>query len=103
MTLTITTNGHYRELWSLAELNDPKIREEFDYIGTADEYGQRLFKYRGSWYDLQEFEPIRQYSQLRDANLADKWDAIQTQSAFSALLVKYGPGYESVAVGYTHW
>ena len=62
MTIEVTTNHHERELVSFYELPDAIAWREFDYVDLDDEHGlhtPRFFEYRGSWYDIYEFEWIR--------------------------------------------
>lgn len=77
----------------------------------------RFFEYRGSWYDLFDgFESVASNPYgtwapiwVRDAG----FNAWQTESAFSAVLVRYFEGEgdstrllddgDSVVIGYAHW
>jgi hypothetical protein len=83
----------------------------------ADEvYETRFFEYRGSWYDVQEFtrivvadtpQPGFAITVPADSPIA-KWQGCQTESAWSAVLVRYpeddyGVDTESIVVGYSHW
>lgn len=105
--VTIKSNGHARELRALYELPE-SAREQFDYVGPCDEssdeaWSQRFFKYRGAWYDVNEFE--RAHGEAFAA-----WDGWQAESAFSAVLIRYAlewdgstVDYGAVVVGYAHW
>lgn len=105
--ITIKTNGHARELKPFYAL-PANVQAEFDYMGAPDEsndehYSSRFFEYRGSWYDSNEFERA-----TGEAFAA--WDAWQTESYFSAVLIRYPlewdgttVDYDSVVVGYSHW
>ena len=126
--ITVKTNGHQRELKSLAELDEATVDEWFDYLhdawyGQTDEALQpRFFQYRGSWYDTQEFAAIGVRSHrigepgrngfgllVDDDSPLLSWDGVQTESAFSAVLLKWGhdwsgqPDFEAVIVAYAHW
>lgn len=92
-TITIKTNGHARELRCAADLDPKVLEDQFDYIKGEELWSPRLFEYRGSWYDTAEFE----------RSTTPGWDGVQCESAFSAVLIRYGDEYESVAVGYAHW
>lgn len=120
--VTIKSNGHARELQYYAQLPED-VQAQFDYVEEDDQYTTRFFEYRGSWYDINEFQVISyQSAQLRDPlaynsfglrvsddNPIGKWTAAQAQSAFSAVLIKWGKDwdgqddYDSVIVGYAHW
>lgn len=96
----LITNNHFRDL-HCAEDVDPKIvKEWFDYLSEEDLGSPRLFEYRGSWYDANEFD-------YRDRNsfpsTVHGWDGVQCESAFSAVLIRYDDDYEAVAVAYMHW
>jgi hypothetical protein len=104
MTITIKTNNHVRELIAYADLS-PAIAAEFDYLAddTEDHYTPRFFAYRGAWHDTHEFE--------RNTNaMFDGWHAVQTESYFSAVLIRYPDtvdgvhtDWDSVVVAYSHW
>lgn len=100
-TYHLSTNRIPRNLYSMCEL-DETVRGEFDYITKDDYPTARLFKYRGEWYDLGEFERAG-----HDMS-AMGFDGIQTESYFSAVVVSYfeSDGYEledQIIVGYVHW
>ena len=108
--ITIKTNGHARELKSYAELPAGVAAREFDYVGELTEaddaaYDSRFFEYRGSWYDTQEFQRVPS-----DASSFEGWDGVQTESYFSAVLIRYPfewdgmtVDYGAVVVAYAHW
>ena len=54
-----------------AELPEGIGESEFDYVGDADRYDPRFFKYRGAWYDAFEFEYIS--DQPCYASFRGKW------------------------------
>lgn len=100
MSVTIKTNNVPRELLAGYELPTGILASEFDYVDTDDTYSPRFFQYRGEWYDAYEFESL---SQFPNNNGYPNWHGVQTQSAFSAVLIRLASDYESVVVGYTHW
>ena len=106
-------NGHKRPLRSFNELT-PEVRATFDYMANAghpldDSHDdRRFFEYRGSWYDLYDGFEIRDApTWITDAG----YEAWQTESAFSAVLVRYTTpdgdhlldDGDSIVVGYAHW
>jgi len=100
--MTIQTNHHSRPLASLVEC---PARQDFDYITEEDSYAPRLFKYRGQWYDVGEFVRIVPMSspspygfEHRVANDSPllRWHGIQTDSFFSAILIRLVDDGDSV-------
>jgi hypothetical protein len=94
-------NNKPRDLHPLTAVPEPE-RHWFDYIEGDDCYSDRLFQYRGSWYDLNEFERASDQIKLLG------FDGMQSQSMFDAVLVRYftDDGYEydgQIVVGYIHW
>lgn len=107
--ITIKTNGHTRELKSAAEVGREILERDLDYLlpeydANSDEaLRPKLFEYRGSWYDVTEFEvaPVDRFH---------PWWGIQTESYFSAVLIRYPfewdgitVDFDAVVVGYAHW
>lgn len=77
-------------------------RATFDYVPDSEHEVFRFFEYRGSWYDDHEFEGAP------DSFRALGFDGIQTESYFSAVVLRYydkdGYAYDDeVVVGYIHW
>ena len=124
--MTITTNNHSRDLLAWYDL-PTEARADFDYLRedmgeladdwSDDAYAPRFFRYRGAWYDVQDFVLIESdinpsgmrapfaHVVERGSELA-QWDGIATDSYFSATVVRYardewGDGLdpESVIVG----
>lgn len=92
----IITNHVPRDLMSAHEISDDVRKEHFDYISEGDWYEDshyRFFKYKGEWYDIQEFTPIQ------DTTLAKDWDGVQHDTFFSATLIKYVNDLEQVICG----
>lgn len=80
MEPSIRTNHHWYELVSFCELPlEVQLSEDFDYIEDIDR--PRLFKYKGHWYDVNEFF-------VEGAPVG--WDAVQTDSFFSGTIIRYG-------------
>lgn len=94
--LTVTTNNHHRPVLQAWELTDAE-RAEFDYLDwAAIEAGNdsaSFFRYRGQVYDLGDFvesPPLE----------VNGWDAFQSDSFFSGIVIRYCQGDEdSVVVG----
>jgi hypothetical protein len=91
--MKIITNNVPRDIINARELSE-KERKEFDYLnwdvidtGWGDDVF--FFRYKGELYDLGEFE--RCY--------IDGWDGQQTDSFFSATLVRYVDNFERIIVG----
>lgn len=105
--MKVTTNNVPRGLVSLAELPAGVAASEFDYVDADDAHGPRFFRYRGAWYDVQEFVRIVKRSHatgwahgVDDGSPLLAWDGVATDSAFSATLVRYADNDgERVIVG----
>jgi hypothetical protein len=109
--ITIKTNNKPRELICGWELTDTE-RKDFDYIGELDDHEKwnnetsyRFFRYKGNLYDIHQFVRIVPlYKSVgfehgtNDSELL-QWHGIQTDSFFSAIVVKYCDDYESIIVG----
>lgn len=101
----VTTNGHVRELISIAEMPESVMHNEFDYVGfnpAFDEYYMpRFFKYRNSYYDSHEFE------RSPDAIKALGYDGFQSSSYFDGIALAYfdkdGYDLDGVIVAHIHW
>jgi len=93
--MQIQTNNVPRHIiygWELSE----KERQEFDYLDDID--SSEFFRYKGQLYDLGEFMRIDQ-NMLLNSPALDNWQGIHTDSFFSAIVVRYIEGEESVVVG----
>lgn len=104
--MKISTDNQPRHLLSLAELPDGIAAREFDYV--TDDHAPRFFKYRGAWYDVQEFVRIAPRARAvgfehpaDDGSPLLAWDGIATDSYFTATLARYAD--ESVIVGRASW
>ena len=100
-TMHVKCNYQWRELFAVDHL-DEKDQADFDYIEGEDRYSNRLFQYRGSWYDSNEF------TLASDSIKAQGFDGMQAESYFSAVVVRCfdADGHyhdDEVIVGYIHW
>lgn len=95
--ITVTTNNHRRPIidgWQLT----PAERAEFDYLDwKAIEEGTdsaSFFRYRGTLYDLSDFRESAPRG-------IDGWDAFQSDSFFSGIVIRYiqGDDEDEVVVG----
>lgn len=100
MTLTITTNHQPRELKYLSDFNSTdqqQIRSQYDWMDKDDiECNLGFFKYRGSFYHLQDF------MRVEDESTGDLvgWDGYINDTFFSGTVVKLvEDNYEFVIVG----
>jgi hypothetical protein len=103
MTITIRTNNVPRDIIEAHELSAAD-RAEFDYIDwTAVDAGvasPQFFRYRGTLYDIGEFSA--DYGITRGAGLPDHlagWDAYQSDTFYSATVIRFVDDYERVVVG----
>lgn len=101
----VTKKKRSRRLRSLAEL-PTKVREsDFDYVPIecgGCEHVPRFFRFRGSWYDTHQFELIATLG-LDIRHALTEYHAVQTESAFSAVLIKHHFDDDTVTVAYAHW
>jgi len=84
--VTVKTNGRIRELVTWHDLPDD-VRPDFDYVHDEDRWADRFFRYRGSWYDIDEFERVDQ-PHLTESPFVG-WDGFQSESYSSAVMVRY--------------
>lgn len=109
--VTVRTNGHARELVSLAGLPDGVAAREFDYVDadSEDAHSARFVEYLGSWYDTSEFESLGASARSNPpAPWMTGWQSVQTQSAFDCVLLRFpddgsGPDYGHVILGRAWW
>ena len=97
MATVIRTNNQPRELVCFYELPE-SAREEFDYVNEEEHHSPRFFRYRGAWYDTGEFQYIPASLPPNLAFMRD-WHGQQSESYFSAVLIRYSQDFESVTVG----
>ena len=108
-TLTIRTNRHRYELVSYAEAYGTLGFKPsyFGYIMDEDRYSERLFRYRGEWYDVDEFSPAPATVGADNQMIQHLpgWDAFQSDSYFSGIAVKFltgdDDGFVQVATVYS--
>ena len=102
--MEIKTDHKYRPLKALCELPE-NVAKGFDYV--KEEYCTlRFVKYKGVWYDTHDTQRITTGPYLmgwempvsKDHILAD-WDAILSDTFFSAMVYKFSEDWESVVVG----
>jgi hypothetical protein len=106
-SLTIKTNNQRREVLSAWDLTESELRE-FDYIDDIENNGaNRFVRFKGLVYDLNEFQRIgRRGENCTPFGFVDhcdnfrKWDAIQPDSYFSGIVVKYSEDFETVVMGW---
>lgn len=97
-TVTITTNGHWRELQAACEFTAAELEHcGLDYIKDDEIYSPRLFRFRGWIYDIREFFVISE-------TFPGGWHGHQSDSYFSGVVVRYDNDYERIQVGsyYVH-
>ena len=106
MSVTVKTNNIPRDIVDAWELT-PAERADVDYLDwQAIEEGREsasFFRYRGSLYDLGEF--TADYGMTKGSGLPDhlsRWDGYMSESAFSAIVVRFANDMESVVVGYVY-
>ena len=96
--MNVITNNKPRSLITWAELPEGIGESGFDYVEDEDRHEPRFFNYRGTWYDIFEFEYIYDrpcYAPL----LRGKWTAVRTDSFFSGIVLRWFDGFNSVIVG----
>ena len=97
---TVNTNHQPRDLFAASELTPAALATHgLDYIEGDDMFTPRLFRYKGHIYDVSEFMAFRSPWADPSNPLAKDWDGIQSDSFFSAIVIKYANDYESVIVG----
>lgn len=102
--MEIKTDHKYRPLKALCELPE-KAAKDFEYVDEND-WSRRFVQYKGEWYDTHDTQRITTESYrmgwdmpvAKDHILA-KWDAILSETFFSAMVFKFSEDWESVIVG----
>jgi hypothetical protein len=91
------TNHVPRDVIEAYELTESE-QQLFDYIDwgkvKAGEASHSFFRYKGELFDIGEFERAPAFS-----DLSGKWDGYQSDTFFSATVVKYVNDFEQVIVG----
>ena len=80
--LRIITNNVPRLLLYGYELPD-KVKSDFDYLDDID--SGDFVKYRGSYYDINEFMRISDTA----PELLQEWDGYSSDSFFSGIVIRY--------------
>jgi len=83
----IVTNNAYRLALDWSDLTETE-RVEFDYVEDTDQAVARFVRYKGVTYDLHEFQLPRG---LPESSPLHEWDAYQSDSFFSGVVVRYDP------------
>ena len=104
--MEIKTNNCPRGLVSVQDMPE-KDRADFDYIDENAQFTARVFRYRGAWYDVNEFVRIVKRSAgnmgfchgVDDDSPLLQWNGIQTDTHFSGVVVRYVDGFERVIMG----
>jgi hypothetical protein len=96
MTMAIKTNGHRIDMVCFSEL-PPAAAADFDYVEECDKYSPRFFRYRGCWYDSNEFMRVPKDSAAPDGiGALAGFDGYQSDSYFSGIAIKYTDNFERV-------
>lgn len=100
-TITITTNNHWRELFTADEISDTELeRCGLEYlIENDDQYSYRLVRYRDWIYDTGEFFRTSETFHGRTPNPLAGWSGYQSDTFFSGTLVRFNDDFEMVQVG----
>lgn len=96
-TVKVISNHHYYELKSIRQMDEKTqdfIKREFNWIDTSstvtwDEC--QFFKYRGSWYSMEDFTWIDHpfYGISNKPEWMSEWDSWLNDSFFSGVLIRY--------------
>lgn len=94
--MKIKTNNVPRDLICFYDMPEGIERDYLDYIEEEDRHSLRIVKYKGSYYDVNEFERTERIENL------SKWDGYQSDSFFSGTVLRWAPGddYEQVVMGW---
>lgn len=99
MTITVRTNNVPRDIVEAYELTADE-RAQFDYINwsavDAGEASPTFFRYRGELYDIGEFQV---WTSAPADHPAKDWDGYQSDTFFSATVIRYVDDFERVVVG----
>lgn len=85
--MEIVTNHHWRPILNWYDLTE-KEQAEFDYFNPDNEAGN-FVRYRNWVYDLNEFT----------VNAPKPWDAMYTDTFFSAVICRISEDCENVQMG----
>ena len=87
----VKTNNHWRPLLPWHDLTQKEQENADNYAEVKD---STFFRYRKQIYDLNDFVPVGE-------DLDSDWDKMESESAFSAMLVKHSKNKEFVRVGWS--
>ena len=82
------TNNQYREILTGYDIPE-KYHSDFDYMDDITEGS--FFKYKGDYYDINEFMSTPEH--------LDNWHGIHTDTFFSAIVMLFSTGGSYVKVG----
>lgn len=105
-TVNIVTNFHPRPVLGWDDLTDDE-RADLDYVTDTEEWWG--FRYRGSVYDLHEFERVPKTGRIADALRRHNFVGWQTQSYFDGIAIRWTDRDDEwledgcVAVAHVHW
>ena len=88
MSLTTITNNQYREVLTGYDLPE-NCHSDFDYMDDITEGS--FFKYKGDYYDINEFMSTPEH--------LDNWHGISSDTFFSAVVILFNDSGNSVKVG----
>jgi hypothetical protein len=103
VAIEIVTNNVPRDVLYWHQLPED-ARNDFDYLESEEAQQEaKFFEYKDSYYDLHEFDSLGSAG-YRDELAQQGWHAVQTDSAFSAIVIKWAnEDYDSVVVGRASW
>jgi hypothetical protein len=103
--MKIKTNNKPRPVIYGYELS-AKEAKDFDYIDPEEMSGHAFFRYRGQIYDLGEFVRICRpgshggpFAHYDHTGELSRWDAIRTDSYFSAIVIRLSEDGEELVAG----
>lgn len=108
MGYQLICNRKPRNLVSRGYLPD-SVQSNFDYV-SEDDYSERFFCYRGEWYDAHDMQSIAFESDRPSLSMGwacivhpgepfAQFDAINSDSFFSGIVIRFVDDGESVIVG----
>lgn len=105
MGISITTNGHARELLAYAELTD-KERAAFDYLDEGESWDYRFARYRGNVIDVSDMQcvSVSPAFQTFGVNVMPEsplaaWHGVASDSYWSGIVARYCDDNEHVVIG----
>jgi len=98
MSVTITTNHHWRDFAYRADVPAAVLADRFDWLSEDDGY-DGFFCYRGWWYHNSEFTATCLPGRDADAGPLAGWDGYISDSYFSGVVIKVSRDGERYMVG----